>query len=367
MKYLILIFSSLLIPAVASAQKLTKAHWQNGSYVVVSDRPFHLAKDRAPDNPYVYAEHRSHCAQAGKNLRICKAISGADVAFVFELNSTQIGKWPTSTSTGGGSRFEVLKGDLDGDQIDEIIVANLIGISSMGIHWWTISIFPNPQVFGFQPPLEFSVEEFGARGTFVRHPGDRRCQILVTEWQDLDHPKRGNGMYIIGRWYHYNKGKLIPLKERPTIVRRYLFKFAEHVGRTQDDPAVPLRWFKNAQTETINFDPSTSGKETSTFKGVIKNVIMPGSQDGDRELKIEVNLASGASRVYIQSVRSFEDTDGYFFRFGSGKSEKIYPKDYYPVDLSNWLLGKRVDVTAYELSFLGSRLGTRQIIWLQGR
>jgi hypothetical protein len=367
MKFVILILTSLLLSIRASAQQVTKTHWENGFHIVSPDKPFPLARYRAPDNPYVYANQRSHCAQAGKDLRICKTISGAKLAFILELKGAQIGEWPTSTDNGGDSKFEVLKGDLDGDRIEEIVIANLAGISNgMGIHTWTISIFQNPQVFGFQPPLEFSVEEFGARGTFITHPGDRHCQILVTEWRYLDHPKRGNGMYIIGRWYKYKEGSLIPIKERATVLRRYLYGFAEHVARTQDDPGVPLRWFKHFQTETIGIDPAALGKETTSATGVIKKVILPGSEDGYTGLKIEINLDSGENRVYQYSVRDFEDTDEYFFRFGS-KSERIYPQDYNPKSLSDWLIGRKVNIAAYELSILGSRLGTRQIIWLLNR
>jgi hypothetical protein len=368
MKLLIVIFSSLLLSAAGDGRQVTKARWQNGSHLVESDKPFPLARYRTPDRPYGYTGQPLQCSQVG-SLRVCKTVSDAGgVDFVFDVNASQIGKWPTSTYTGGGSRFEVLKGDLDGDGRDELIVANLHTVSNgMGIHTWTISVFPDPTVFGFQPPLEFSVEEFGARGTFVKHSRDKRCQILVTEWQYLDHPKRGNGMYIIGRWYYYRKGSLIPAGNRPPVVRRYLYGFAEHVGRTLDDPEVPLRWFKHRQTETLNVDPAALGKKIASANGVIKKIIPSGSEEGYAGLKTEVTLDSGQNRVYQHSTRSFEDTDEYFFRFGSAKFEMIYPKDYKPASLNDWLLERNVQITAYELSVLGHRLGTRQIIWLENR
>jgi hypothetical protein len=366
MKCVILILGSILMPTAAPAQNAAKARWQNGSRIVESTRPFPLARFIAPGIPYTYAEESSHCAQAGKNLRICKSISATGIVFVFEVNGTRIGEWPTSSYA--GSRFEILKGDLDGDRIDEIIVANLVGIScGMGIHNWKISIFPNPHILGFQPPLEFSVEDFGARGSFVRHAGDRRCQILVTEWQYLDHPERGNGMYIIGRWYNYRKGALMPVKHRPAVVRRLLYGFAEHAASTKEDPRIPLSWFNNSQTETISIDPATLGKQSSNATGIIKRIIPSGDEDAYSGLKIEVVLDSGQSRVYIHSARSFEDSDEYFFRFGAADSGKIYPDNYNPASLNNWLIGRKVKISAYELSTLGSRLGTRQIIWLQNR
>lgn len=364
-KLLIAIFSLLLMSIAANGQEVAKVRWENGFHLVKSDKPFPLTRYPGVDYFDLRSDQPAHCTQAGKNLRICKVLSDTGIDFVFKQKGKRIGKWPTSVLAGSGnSIFEVLKGDLDGDQIDEIIVANLDYISNgMGIQTWTISIFPNPDIFGFQPPLEFSVEEFGARGTFVKHSTDKRCQILVTEWHSLEHPKRGDGMYIIGRWYHYWKGSLIPVKDRPPVARRYLNKFAELVSRTQENPKVPLWWFQDDQTETLNVDPAILEKEIRSINGVISKVIPAGGEEGDGILKIQVRLDSGQTRVYQESAKAFEDTDDYFFRLGSGKFERPYPMDYTPADINKWLLGKKVKITTYG----SGDLYTRQIIWLENQ
>ena len=193
-RLIVFISSTLLLSTVGFAQLPTNGHWENGYHIVELDRPFPLLRYRAPDSPYILLPQRSHRAAAGKKLRICKAISGAETSFVFELNGTDIGKWPASTYNGGDSTFELLGGDLDGDGNDQIVIADLAKISNgMGVHTWTISIFPNLQNFGFQRPLEFSVAEFGARGTFVKHPGKRRCQILVTDGNTWTTPRAEAG------------------------------------------------------------------------------------------------------------------------------------------------------------------------------
>jgi hypothetical protein len=357
----ILLFAS----STANAEQSIKPEWKRGFHFVNSDQPYRLKRFKASDLSYAPVRERSHCVDVGNGLRVCKYLSDTEIFFAFEKNGRRLGQWATTGLLGGGSRFEVLRGDLDRDGNDELILANLDSCcNSMGISRWTLSIFPNPEK-GFKPPLQFSVEEYGAKGTFVKHPGDKRSQILVTDWQYIDHPKRGNGMYIIGRWFQYQAGKLIAVKSRPVIARRFLFGFAEKVDKTRGNPRIPLMWFKNLKTEVVSPDPALLGVQTNPLVGVIKDLQMPHWQNGYQDLRLSVELMSGEVKNYRYSLLEFEDEDDTFRYLGNRSFQSIYPENYSPADFRDRLLKKRVEIIRYRIDDSGRPLGSKQIIWLQ--
>jgi hypothetical protein len=353
----------LLMSVTTNAERDVKPQWKSGFLSVRSDRFSKFKRFKAPELSYEPIDERNHCAQIGMGLRICKYISDAKIVFAIEIDGKRLGEWPTTLYPVGASRFEVLKGDLDGDRKDELIVANLdFCCQSMGISRWTLSIFSNLEK-GFQPPLEFSVEEYGAEGTFVKHSGDKRPHILVTEWQYLEHPKRGRGMYIVGRWFCYRAGRLVPVKNRPLVARRFLFGFAEKVDETRDNPRIPLMWFQNPQTEMISLDPARMGTQAKSLQGVIKDVFIP--ERGSGGIKLKIALRTGEEKNYKYVLNHNEDEETSFQYFGNDSLKMIYPINYCPGDWQRWLIGRRVRIATHRIDYLSMLVSTRQIMWLK--
>lgn len=140
--------------------------------------------------------------------------------------------------------FQVLYGDLDADGKNEIIIANNDATSNgMAVLHWTIWILPELTVQGAVEPVEFSVEDYGPEGTFVRQQ-DGTYRILVSKWKELNDAKRGSGLYLTGSWYRYAKGALLP-EGGPMLARRYLFSFERERNKTFDDPQKPYLWLKS--------------------------------------------------------------------------------------------------------------------------
>ena len=161
---------------------------------------------------------KGHCVAVSKNIRVCKIVSELEDNFIVEKDGQRIGSWPVSAFMGETSDFEVIGADLDGDRQPELIVANHDGTSQgLGVNYWTIAIFPNAEFASFQPPLTFSIEEYGSLGTFV--PGQKRVDIFTTTWEWTTDPKgkRGEGLYLLGQWWQYRVGALTPIPHRPTV------------------------------------------------------------------------------------------------------------------------------------------------------
>src|ERR1044071_9334728 len=144
-------------------------------------QPIKLTKSHAPVETSVDGYHKGHCIALPKNIRICKLLSDDKDTFLVQKDGKNVGTWPATAFLADTSRFEVLIGDLDNDRKPELIVANNDGTSNgLGVDYWTIFIFPDPNFHNFTPPLTFSVEEYGSFGTFVTNRG--RVNILTTTW-----------------------------------------------------------------------------------------------------------------------------------------------------------------------------------------
>jgi hypothetical protein len=156
-------------------------------------------------------------------MRYCKAISDDEDSFVVERAGKRVASWPASVFAGETELFEILHVDLDGDGRRELIVADHTGTScGMGVDYWKIHIFADPEFRRPQEPLVFDIEEFGAFGNVV--PMGRSILILTTKWVGADDPqgKRDMGTYLFGQWWSYKGGELIPARNSPLVGRRYL-------------------------------------------------------------------------------------------------------------------------------------------------
>src|ERR1044072_7107363 len=235
-------------------------------------QPSKLTKFPAPVAASVEGYEKGHCIALPKNVRICKLLADDKDTFLVQRDGKKVGTWPGNTFLAETSDFEVLTGDLDRYRKPELIVANHDGSSNgLGVEFWTIFIFPDPEFHNFTPPLTFSVEEYGSFGTFVTSGGE--VNILTTDWLTNNDPKgrRGWGTYLVGQWWRYQSGELRPLLDRPIIARRYLFRFErERLDGVKND-RIPLQWLSHRSREPVKTEFITKQSKTSK-PGIIQTV-----------------------------------------------------------------------------------------------
>ena len=314
-----------------------------------------LSKASPPAPANILGYHRAHCVSLTQGVRICKALSDSEDAFVLEKDGTRVGIWPAMASLGETSDFEVIQGDLDDDGQRELIVANHDSTSQgMAVDVWTISIFSG-DLRSFRTPLTFSVEEYGSFGTFVSN--GRRVQILATRWQWAKDPKRrrGDGLYLMGQWWRYMRGELVPSTNRTILARRYLESFALERGQTANSPTIPFKWLTAPRAETFSVDPILALK-TSATEGLITNVSSQ-TTDGRSTLKIEFKPDGGAPLSFIYP-QDYPDNVNKLTNIGDFSSNRIYPSAYIPTFPDRWLIDRRATVITY-----GE--GERRILWLR--
>lgn len=337
----------LLIPAVVVSQS--------------DSQPGVLRKANAPEPEVLDGYNRGHCISLPHKLRVCKQLSDERDDFVIEKDGKQVGTWPGRTAMGETSDFEVLRSDFDHDGRSELIVANHDGTSNgLGVDYWTIMIFPDATFSTVVEPLTFSVEEYGSFGTFVENQGHLR--ILTTRWVWLDDPKgkRGAGLYLVGDWWRYESGALVPQTNRPTLARRYLFSFAYERGDTSGSDRVPYRWLKSPRAERLKPEQIT-GASSHSEAGVIQAVSAVTKTGSERTVKITFRGAGGSTVEYAYPKNdNYESVEQGIDFLADTRSGRIYPIRYFPARIETWLKGKRATLRTY-----GSGPQSEQILWLE--
>ena len=312
-----------------------------------------LIKHGAPVATTVEGYDKGSCVALPKSIRICKLLSDDKDTFLVEKDGKHIGTWSGNAYLAETSDFQVLTGDLDNDRKPELIVANHDGTSNgLGVDYWTIFIFPDPQFRHFNAPLTFSVEEYGSFGTFVTSGG--RVNILTTSWINNNDPKhrRGWGTYLVGQWWRYQSGELRPLLDRPIIARRYLFGFERERWNTLKLDRVPFQWLSHPNTESVTTDFIT--RESKTRKpGVIQSVTR--EKDSIR-VAFKPHGEQPITYVYPGAYQDKNQLD----YFGDTATGRLYPKNYQLSQPEKWLKNKRATLRSYGEDNL-------HVLWLEGR
>ena len=305
-----------------------------------------LTKAPSPQSVTIKGYVRGHCVSLPNSIRVCKLLSEREDIFLIEKDGKPLGSWPTSAYLGETSDFEVLRGDLDGDRRLELIVSNHDTTSAgMGVNYWTIAILPDVESRAFEPPLTFRVEEYGSSGTFVS--GGGKVSILATKWVWTDDPqgKRGRGLYLVGQWWQYKSGQLLPLLSKPTLMRRYLLSFERERLQTIDSPHAPYRWLTNQHT--ISMRPELEGAQVEdTQSGIIGS--FSSVPDKDYVHRIMLTLLPENHAVIVCFYPSDAGKGEHGLRYiGDGVSGRLYPNHYLPSQPETWLQGQRATVQTY--------------------
>jgi hypothetical protein len=324
-----------------------RVHAQSGKLIVAD----------APKPATVEGYEQGHCVALRNSFRVCKVLSESDALFLIEKEGKTLGTWRANTYVGETQDFKVMRGDLDGDRKPELIVANRDSTSvGIGISVWSIAIFPDVDFRAFEPPLIFSVKEFGAYGNFVFTGG--RLNILTTDWFWGVDPKgkRGEGLYLVGQWWRYQHGMLSPLP-RSIVARRYLLSFEQERWNTIESDRIPYQWLSNRHTEFVSTDFITSAGNSGS-RGSIDSVSLRDDNSPYRIVRIMFKPEGGGPASPF--IYPNEDDNGpYVDRYlGDAASGRIYPSRYLPSDPEKWLNSRRATLRTYA----GRKM---EILWLE--
>lgn len=274
---------------------------------------------------------RAHCVKIENGFQVCKGImtreEGEDDArFVLEKDGKFSGSWSAEINMQASeSEFEVVQGDLDGNGIDEIIVADFVAESlGMGVRIHRLHIFPDFTKNGFSKPVPIDVTEFGSLGTFIPNPATNEILILVCSWESSDKIEKvkSEKTYLIGRFVRYKKGKILPAFEKQIYARRYLYSFEKERDDSAGGNKQPYSWFVK-KGKVLSFDPATKVETISRQRGVVEKIeYHGGAENGDEAYlsdntlrAITVKLSSGESVRYVYTANNSEQDGTVFAQF----------------------------------------------------
>lgn len=304
-------------------------------------QPQRLVKAPSPQPATIAGYVRGHCVASLNQVRICKMLSESDDTFLVEKDGKRVGSWAGSSYLGETEDFEVLLGDLDGDKRSELIVANRDSSSAgMGVSYWTIAIFPDTEFRNYQPPLTFRVQEYGTFGTFVS--AGRTINILTTRWESTTDPKgrRGEGLYLVGQWWRYKSGELLPMLNRGTIGRRYLLSFERERWNTIDSDRKPYSWLSHVNAEPLKGD--LLGPGSGSKRGVIE-----ASLDPHQRVRIVFRADNEQPTDFVYPHDDDVEGGNELRYIGDAASGRLYPSHYLPARPEAWLNGKRAILRTY--------------------
>lgn len=135
--------------------------------------------------------------------------------------------------TYGTDTIEVQQLDLEADGKPEIVAADFVTMSNgMGVQTWSLVILDGRS----SKAITMKVEDYG-KGSFRREK-DGSYTILETSWDWM-----GPALYFVARPYKYERGELVPQKQRGMWRRRFLFSFQRERGQGGG----PGQWLKKAE------------------------------------------------------------------------------------------------------------------------
>lgn len=135
--------------------------------------------------------------------------------------------------------------DLDGDGTSELLVGVMATESNgIGLSRWRLSVIGTDRAARSARLLDtVALENYGDTSGFFRFRGQRGCRLLVSEWKEGADPRRGEGLYVHGRWMRWNGARFVPDASLPALRRRYLFGFE----RAHLQGPKPMRWFLRSE------------------------------------------------------------------------------------------------------------------------
>ena len=271
------------------------------------------------------------CVTIDAATRICHCLTRSGVAMVLARDGQSINAWESNYSVSTGIQvFSVLVGDLDGDGVSELIVAdNSANSNGISVAYWSLWILDGRDWRA--EPLRFTAEDFGPDESFRARRDGPGCDILATEWTNGTDPKRGEGTYLVGSWFRYAAGHLLPVTTRPVLRRRLLNSFV----RELDVPGSPFRWLTDPRAETAPDDTLDLGRAVRVQEGTVES---------SRRSRLLVRLEGG--QLQAMAPVPFDANGPRLPRIVDAASGRTFPPDYFPADIDTWV-GSALELRRY--------------------
>jgi len=309
------------------------------------DRP----DEEAGDERAIDGCDRAACVDLGADTAVCKCLHWEHRDRVSVVAGDRVvQQWRAPSYFGDLRELEVAIADLDDDGDDEIVVANLIGVSNgMAVSSWQIAILEEAGA----PPLLFEVEDYGV-GSLAESP-EGGCDILATDWEWSLDSLDDDGTYATGRRYRYADGALHPVPDAGIHVRRLLYSFDRDFtqrpgGLCLSDVAA---WFSDPRAQWRATEPALAQQRVGARYGVIRDVRWVDSQ-WEAEVEIEVELADFTVATVMRSawLPDYPMQEEAFDSFVDGATRLRYPQSYRPADPAT-LIDASVRIETYRDSW----------------
>ncbi|MFN8599856.1 MAG: hypothetical protein U0842_05260 [Candidatus Binatia bacterium] len=212
---------------------------------------------RVLDAPH--AASKQACAAAacvalpdGGEVCTCKGATDGDLRISVVRGGAEA-PWPIEPMLGEVTAFRVALADLDGDAHDELVISVLDAVSNgMAVQSWTTCVLDARDPSRARACVPANDVPFLSMPAGPPRGAKKVCRLLDARWRWGSEPHRGDGLYLVGRWLTYRDGALQTDPQRPTIARRYLYRFAAERGDALDNErTAPILWWQDATTRAL--------------------------------------------------------------------------------------------------------------------
>lgn len=197
------------------------------------------------------------CVAVSGELHVCtcKDAATGDLRLDVARDERVLASWPVEPMLGETTAFRVTRADLDGDGRDEWLVALLDTVSNgMAVQSWTTCVLDGRDPARPRACVATDDVPFLSLPTQVEHgaKASRACRLLAARWRWGREPRRGDGLYLVGRWLGYRDGVLLPDARRPVVARRYLYRFAaQRADAIENARTAPIAWWQDPTTRVL--------------------------------------------------------------------------------------------------------------------
>ncbi|MEX8507341.1 MAG: hypothetical protein AB3X46_03385 [Leptothrix ochracea] len=192
--------------------------------------------------------------EPGQQLDICQVEE--DVSRVtFELSSPDEDPslWELAvmgaTFEASAVRIERARRTEDG-QWRTLLAVRTAQTQGMGVSRWSLRSLETTS----QVSESIETEDWGVMSFATQLPAAKGCHVLISRWLPGHEPGegagRGDGLYVVGRWYQWGGDGFLPQANRPVVYRRY----RRELERLRDDAldaGHPVHWANSPRTKTV--------------------------------------------------------------------------------------------------------------------
>jgi hypothetical protein len=212
------------------------------------------------DAPRPLAKHgcsAAACVELREGSRVCscKDAGTDEQRLAVERGGVEVASWPVEPMLGESTAFRVMRADLDADGHDDWLVAVLDTVSNgMAVQSWTTCVLDGRDPSRRRACVATDDVPFFSLPTRAPHgaKGARVCRLLAARWRWGREPRRGDGLYLVGRWLAYRDGALVADRRRPVVARRYLYRFAaQRADVIENARTAPVAWWQDPTTRAL--------------------------------------------------------------------------------------------------------------------